>query len=241
MYGPHIAAITRCDLGQVFELNLDASEYESALYPPKSITKEQMEARGLKMPRMSLSEKPTLRIETTTVDTDERKEIFGHMARHVVTTRKEIPLGGSLSVPQETITDGWYIDLDQQLSCDLKWPTGTRFHSFGWVCGSGRARCVRCAPEFIDIGKQETGFPLQQVAITKLILPDGTEKQTGPKSEIQVTQFREGPLDPKLFEVPSGFKLVKQINQNPAPPGTFSMMEDSWERFKARLAGFFNL
>jgi hypothetical protein len=56
-----------------------------------------------------------------------------------------------------------------------------------------------------------------------------------------VTQFQEGPLDPKLFEVPSGFRLAKQINQNAVEPGVVSEMEDSWERFKARLARFFNL
>jgi hypothetical protein len=36
-YGPLVAVITRCDLGEVFELNLDACEYTSALYPPKAV------------------------------------------------------------------------------------------------------------------------------------------------------------------------------------------------------------
>src|SRR5271169_4853910 len=58
-YGPKLVAITRCDLGQMFELNLDTSEYTSAPYPPKPLTKEQVEARGLQIP--ATSEKPTLR------------------------------------------------------------------------------------------------------------------------------------------------------------------------------------
>jgi hypothetical protein len=181
IYGPQLVSITRCDLGQMFDLNLDAAEYESAPYPPKPITKEQMEARGLKMPQMSLPEKPTLRIETTTVDTSERKEIFGRMARHVVATRKEIPLQGSLSELQETVTDGWYIDFDQRISCDPRWPEGTKAHLVAGVWNAAGQPAERY--EFVDIGKPETGFALQQVTITKVVLADGSEKQTNSKFE----------------------------------------------------------
>jgi len=73
---------------------------------------------------MFQSTEPTLRIETTTVDTGERKEFFGHIARHFIITRKQIPLEGSHSEPQETLTDGWYIDLDPQVSCDRKLSRG---------------------------------------------------------------------------------------------------------------------
>ena len=120
-YGPRLVAITRCDLGQMFELSLDASEYTSAPYPPRPLTKGQIEARGLQVTPPT-SEKPTLRLEVSTTDTGERKEMFGHIARHVVTTRKEIPLEGSMTEPQESVTDAWYIDLNQRLSCDHNWP-----------------------------------------------------------------------------------------------------------------------
>src|SRR5207253_1502333 len=45
-YGPQLASITRCDLGQMFELNLDAGEYVAGSYPPKPLSKEEREARG---------------------------------------------------------------------------------------------------------------------------------------------------------------------------------------------------
>jgi hypothetical protein len=51
IYGPRLVAITRCDLGQYFELNLDAHEYTSAPYPPKPFTKEEIERRGLQQDR----------------------------------------------------------------------------------------------------------------------------------------------------------------------------------------------
>lgn len=121
-YGPHLASIVRCDLGQTFELNLDAREYIAAPYPPKPLSKAETEARGLKPLQFVASDKPTLRLETTTLDTGERKEFFGHTARHVITTRRQIPLEGSKSDAQEMVKDGWYIDLDPSISCAWKGP-----------------------------------------------------------------------------------------------------------------------
>jgi hypothetical protein len=136
IYGPRLVSITRCDLGQYFELNLDASEYTATIYPPKQTTMAERAARGLPTKLNYVSDQPTLRIEVTTSDTGERKEMFGYTARHVITTRKQIPLEGSQSGPQESVTDAWYIDpqpaasadidLNQRLSCDPKLPRGKR-------------------------------------------------------------------------------------------------------------------
>ncbi|MGH9511194.1 MAG: hypothetical protein ACRD2U_03555 [Terriglobales bacterium] len=236
--GPRLAALTRCDLGQVFELNLDAAEYVSAPYPPKPLTQAEIEARGLGKQDMSPSRKPTLRIETTTVDTGERKEFFGHIARHVIITGKQIPLEGSHSEPQETVTDGWYIGLDPQVSCDRKLSRGKRAHSY-LVAGRQPAE----KPEFVDIGEPETGFAVQLVMVSKgtYTLPDGTIKQTDSKSETLVTHLELGSLDPGLFEIPPGFKRVKHIERNPGTPTSSSQTIDLWERFKGKVVSLFNL
>jgi hypothetical protein len=165
--GPRLVAITRCDLGQTFELNLDAAEYVSAPYSARPLIKDDSEARRSKMSEMP--QKPTLRIETATVDTGDRKEAFGHIARHVITTRKQTPLEGSHAEPQETVMDGWYIDLSQQLSCDWKLPAGKRAHTYLTV---GKQSAEK--PEFVDIGESETGFAVQLVMTSKITytLPD---------------------------------------------------------------------
>jgi hypothetical protein len=75
-FGPQLASIVRCDLGQMFELNLDTGEYVAAPYPPQPLSKAQAEAAGLKTPQFVASDNPTLRIETTTLDTGERKDFF---------------------------------------------------------------------------------------------------------------------------------------------------------------------
>jgi hypothetical protein len=155
--GPRLAAITRCDLGQLFELNLDAAEYVSAPYPPKPLTSAEIEERGISTIDLSQSGKPTLRVETTTVDTGERKAFFGRTARHVIITRKQIPLEGSHSELQETVTDGWYIDLDPQVSCDRRLSKGKRAHGY-LVAGGQPAEKL----EFVDIGNQKQDFLCSQ-------------------------------------------------------------------------------
>lgn len=211
--GPRLARIVRCDLGQSFELNLDTKEYTSAPYPPKSLTPEELKARGLDN-RLQQPANPTIRIETRTNDTGERKEIFGRTARHVITTTTQTPLAGSHSSPQQSVTDGWYIDFDQQLSCDPKRTGSGHGVVFGYLsAGSGKGPTEK--PEFVTIGNREMGYPLDltQTSKSPSNLPDGTVT----RFETHVTQFDEGPLDPALFEIPPGFKHVDRIERNPPP------------------------
>jgi hypothetical protein len=236
-YGPHIASITRCDLGQILELNLDAREYRAVPYPPNPLTKEQTEARGI-TPQVGASSEPTLLIETTTVVTGERREVFGHTARRVLTTRKQTPLEGSQSQPQETVTDGWYIDLDNRISCDRKWREGE--HAYIYVRSSTDGRAPDRA-KFVDVGKPETGFAIERKTTTRgtYAMPDGTRRESTTTSEMTVTQLEEGPLDPALFEVPAGFRQVAHIETSP-PIDWQTAWANGWVRFKAKVERLFD-
>jgi hypothetical protein len=213
--GPRLARIVRCDLGQSFELNLDAQEYTSAPYPPKALTPEEIKTRGLDT-RIQPPATPTVRVEIKTTDTGERKEIFGRTARHVITTTTQTPLAGSHSSLQESLTDdGWYIDFDQQLSCDPKRTAGGNGPFFGYV-SSGTGKVPMGKPELVTIGNREMGFALDLTITSKIPsnLPDGTITSF----ETRVIQFEETSLDPALFEIPSDFKHVDRIERNPPQP-----------------------
>jgi hypothetical protein len=235
-FGPQLASIVRCDLGQMFELNLDSGEYAAAPYPPQPLSKTQTEALGLKTPQFMASDKPTLRIETSTLDTGDRRDFFGHTARHVITTRSQIPLEGSTSNAQEMVTDGWYIDLDTSISCDRKRLSGKPAHAFLAV---GNAPIEKM--EFVDKGEPESGFAIEWKITTKeaITLSDGTRKDRTFVHEMCVTQLFEGPLDPALFTIPIGFRQVEHIDRNPPTdlPNQWSM---AWDRFKARVARLFH-
>ena len=200
--------IVRCDLGQSFTLKMKAEEYSVAEYPPKRLTPEEMAARGT-----PVAPQPTLRIEIATVDTGEREKMFGHVARHVITTTRQIPLEGSHTQAQETVRDGWYIDVDRRISCDPKPPagSGSGFVAISAAAVGGKEMMME-RPEFVDIGARETGFPVKEVRITtsETALATGLRRGSDSINESEVTQFEAMPLDPALFGIPPGFKHVER-------------------------------
>ena len=204
------------------------------------MSKEEQEALGIKLPKLVIPEKPTLRIETTTLDTAERKQIFGRTARHIITTRKQIPLEGSVSIPQQDVTDGRYIDLDTSISCDKKLPKGARAHArFVGFSPGGDNRIDNV--EFIDNGEPEPGFAIRRkmTSIHSSTLPDDRQQERADISEFRVTELVEGPLDPALFSVPDGFRQVRHIESSPPPspiPGRWGM---AWQQFLYRFLRVF--
>lgn len=227
--GPRLASITRCDLGKTYELNLEDGEYLASDYPPFRWTKQQIELRERAASQNVLKGAPTVRSETTTVDTGERKEFFGHAARHVVTTWKKVPLAGSHSEPQETVTDAWYVDLDTTTSCEVTWWSRSIGHLRQGLLAVGGERY-----EYVDKGTPDPGFAIERKFTSRLTitLPDGTKKETAQTFELKVTEFYEGTLDPALFEVPSSFRQVRELRRN--PPLTLA---DRWYYTRAWVRG----
>src|SRR5215471_3656018 len=89
--GPRTALIKRCDLGNAFHVNFDDREYTTG--PLQAFpTREEMRVRAEAVEQPPVETSPTVLVETETVDTAERRELFGRRARHVITTRRVIPL-----------------------------------------------------------------------------------------------------------------------------------------------------
>lgn len=234
IYGPHTATIRRCDLGKMFFLNLDTHEYSESLDTGVQLTNALAAARkALKTAAPPPPSKPTLRIETTTTDTGERKQIFGYTARRVIVTTKYVPLEGSKAIAQESTNDGWYIDLDTTLSCDPKYPPGTRGHA---VVAAFSEKV-----EFVDKGDAKLGFAVSVVSSSSSSATDmqPSPRQARSKTEIQVVELQRGPLDPALFEIPAGFRLVDHINPNPVIPAPPTRTETLWQRLKSWLSAKF--
>ncbi len=234
-YGPHLAFIERCDLGEALDLNLDLQQYDSRPFPPKPFAKEQL-ARMRQPPQAVTPGPPTSRIEETTVDTGERKDFFGHQARYVVIVRKETPLPGSHRYGQETVTRGWYIDLDMETSCEPWWRLGNSQKGRVYLTAGTAPERV----EFVQKGKAETGFAVDIKTVEKsfFILQDGSTQVTTSKSRIEVVDFMEGPLAADVFEAPPGFKKVERINWN-QPDGERSALSVGWQQFVLTIEDLF--
>jgi hypothetical protein len=235
-YGPHLAFIERCDLGEAFGLNLDLREYDSHPYPPQ-LPKEQL-AKMSQAPPPALPGPPTFRIEVTTTDTGERMDFFGHQARHVITTRKETPLAGSHRYAQDLVTDGWYIDLETEISCEPWWRSSKQQKGIAYLA-AGNDPIERI--EVVQKGNEEHGFAvdLKVVDTSLYVLKDGTTKVNTSKNRIKVIDFVEGQLDPGTFEVPAGFAKVERMNWN-QPQEERSAWSTGWEQFVLTVKDLFN-
>jgi hypothetical protein len=95
--------ILRGERDKVFVLDLQTHEY---------LTYE-TDSRGMvpgSHARPAAQSGGTLQIEIEYVDTGERKEMFGHTARHIITREKRVASPGACSRDSSSETDGWYID-----------------------------------------------------------------------------------------------------------------------------------
>jgi len=94
--------------------------------------------------------------------------------------------------------------------------------------------------EFVDKGEPESGFAIEWKIAKKeaITLSDGTKKDRTFVHEMCVTQLVEGPLDPALFTIPTGFRQVEHIDRNP-PANLPNEWSVAWDRLKASAARLF--
>jgi hypothetical protein len=225
--GPRTALITRCDLHQAFHVNFDDRQYTAC--PLQAVpTREEMLARAEAVPQSPVRPAPTVLVEIETVDTGERRELFGRTARHAITTRRVIPLTGSTRQESHTVTDGWYIDLDTSVSCEPWWWSSRsgHAHAFASIVKEGEQPPVPPVPIFKDIGEPERGYALLSRSTTD-----------GNVFEVEVTHLSTAAIDPSLFDVPPNFSLVEWIRQEPVPPLVIraKLMFDRFKRLSRKF------
>jgi hypothetical protein len=205
--GHHRAVIRRkgTENGQVYDLDLDAHKYVSY----------QTDLHGALLGTKSHAGKPsgkTFVINIDVVDTGERKEMFGHVARHLIVHEKRIGGPGNCYAGNSgSEKDGWYFDEDVlpkavRSKRGMSEVLAFRFASIDNQYCSDKIETHRTGPPM--------GFPLKE---TTVWLSDygptgGAYKQIANySSTTEVLEFVEAPLDPALFEVPAHFKKVEEI------------------------------
>jgi len=229
--GHHRAIIRRKgnESTQVYDLDLDAHEYVSY----------QTDPRGINIGAKPIAVKPsgkTYVINIDVVDTGERKEMFGQVARHLLTKEKRIGgPGNCYGGNTESEIDGWYIDPEMlPLPQRPKGQVASHLVTFS-VGGSGGGHCY----DKIEVHRTgpRTGFPLKET--TTWPGKDGQLGNTAKaySSTTEVVEFSEAPLDKALFEVPADFKKVKEIID---PTQQRMQATTYWERFKAELWEIFH-
>lgn len=192
--GPRTATIVRCDLNQQYYVNLDARDYMTAPQTSRGAVFAR-EALAIRVsPPAPPNASGTMTVEVTTTDTGERKQAFGHTARHVTIVRTSTPSDPSAGKPIAVHIDGWFIDAVTSPDCDATERGNGRY---GHLYASGGF--VGDAPrvEFKEVGAPERGFPIE-VTFRHSQWPSRSMTS-------RVTELTNGPVDPALFEVPEGF------------------------------------
>jgi len=207
--------IRRCDLDTLTVLNVGAATYHSE---PLGAHLTRLERALLLFGRREReSRAPDIVVETNTVDTGERRVAFGHSARRVVTTRRQF-LASTPDAADETVTDGWYIDLDTRVSCERAERSRAVLIA---VAAPSNTREDSPRIAFRDIGSPEEGFPIETT--TTFNAAEGRKLRQIPPTVTRsvVTRLSREPLEASLFEVPPGFRCED---------GRFSSLTAGWTR-----------
>lgn len=144
----------------------------------------------------------------TVIDTGERREMFGYVARHI----KTITVSDASPRPCEQTrlrqeTDGWYIDLlyGTECSSDISGQLNVGFAvppSFNSCAKSYEKRSYKF--ERKQVGKARFGFP---VALS--IRAYSNDGRTVMETKREVTEISTLELDESLFKLPDGYTRIE--------------------------------
>jgi hypothetical protein len=219
-YGPLHTHIQNRDLHYHFQLDLESgvytasrvNEYGSPSWVKPKTTKPQPSGR-------------TVYVHMQTVDTGERREMYRHTARRVITRTTQRVSPESDCGPSETEVDGWYIDPP------AAWLTLYPPHpgSYAILCANGQFD----KPVFTHDGPREMGFPmfLARTYRSNFTDAEGNVRDHTFVSREEVTEFSEESLAYDLFVPPKDFHRVLQLPGGMPLPFALRMRL-GWEKLR---------
>lgn len=195
MGGVSTVSITQCDLRRGLQLNPQAQVYLVNSWASDETTPATVKTNGNTTTEIRKGGVVTTTI--TTKDLGETKKMFGYIARHlVITMETESSPDACAQTKTKMVTDGWYIDAAFQLDCDY-----ARYQ--GYVPANARGGCTD-RHEFKQIGATKRGYPV----IEKMTMFDASGKETFTITN-EVLELTNSTLDASLFDVPAGYREVK--------------------------------
>lgn len=136
----------------------------------------------------------------TTKDTGERKQMFGYTARHIITTMETVSSPDACSQTKSKMQiDGWYIDAAFALDCD----SGVAYKPYSQPSSGG------CQDRYVtkQVGVAKKGYPVWE----KMTMFDPATGAESFSTINEVVEFSNATLDASLFDVPEGYREVKDF------------------------------
>lgn len=204
--------ITQCDLKRTIQINDRARKYTITPMDADDTSTGPGAIRGGAAGGPSQGG-GVVTMTVNTVDTGERKEMFGLTARHLKrTTTMESSPDACYDQKMRIDTDGWYVNLEYGLNCGTAAPA--QMGGRGMAPGGCRDRY-----QYKHSGPNHLGYPLLETMT--MYGPDGKATFTSTK---EVTEMSRQPLDVALFDVPAGYIEAKNQQEMSGTPSMEEIM-----------------
>jgi hypothetical protein len=202
--GAGAVSITQCDMRRMIQVNDRARTY--LITSMDSESGDAGSGAGTASSAGPNTRGGVVTMTVNTVDTGERKEIFGFTARHLKRTMTSQTSPDACYQNQVRMeTDGWYINLEYGLSCG----SSDRPPQMGQTSTGG----CRDRYQFKRTGPANLGYPLMETMT--MYGADGNAMFTRTQ---EVVELSRQPLDAALFDVPAGYREAKtQAEMSGAP------------------------
>jgi hypothetical protein len=184
-------SITQCDMRRTIQVNDRSRTY--LITPMDSDSDDSGSGAGAGVSGGPRTRGGLVTMTVNTVDTGERKEMFGFTARHLKRTMSSQSSPDACNPNQIRMeTDGWYINLEYGLDCG----------SSDKPPQMGRTAVGGCQDryQFKRTGPAKLGYPLMET--TTMYGADGSAMFTRTQ---EVVELSRQPLEASLFDVPAGY------------------------------------
>jgi len=212
-YGFNTTTITQCDLKRTIQFSETTKKYVITPMETGESNASSLPASPTPVTTTPATRGGVVDYITSTVDTGERKQMFGFTARHV---KSSLTMNGSADAcnpgKRRTETDGWYIDLNVEFNCDVN--------------KTAAMQAVRPQPggckdkvNFKREGAGKLGYPL--IETVTMYGEDGQVMVTQTK---EVVELSRATLDAALFDIPSGYTQAANSSELYSAPSVASLM-----------------
>ena len=195
--GNQTVTLTQCDLKRSIQLNPQTQVYIINSWEQDTTTPATVKTSG-----NITTEVKKGGVITTTItikDTGETRKMFGYTARHlIITTETESSADACTPMKNKMVTDGWYIDAAFALDCDYA-------NYNGYNAKNVRGGC-QDKYNVKQVGTAKRGYPV----IEKMTMFDASGKETFTITN-EVLELTNATLDAALFDVPSGWREVQDM------------------------------
>jgi hypothetical protein len=194
MSGGQMIMVQQCDLRRNIQIMLQPRVY--MIQPYEAATPSSPAAKTTPTP---VTKGGVITSTVTTRDTGERKQMFGYTARHIVTTMvmKSSP-DACTQTNSKMEFDGWYIDAAFALDCEMP-------RNYTNYQNQQNGGC-RDRYETKQIGAAKKGYPVWEK--TTMFDANGNPSFS---TINEVVELSQATLDQSLFEIPEGYREVKDF------------------------------